>query len=99
MSIAHRENPFRLALGGTSGTGITALANRLSAEWQIPRLGANTIGRTMLASAVLQGLAVNITRVAYTRLFSLSADFLDADVSCILDINLGWPFPLIDKSL
>ena len=46
--------PGLIVVGGFAGTGKTSVSRRLSAELCIPRLGSDTIGRTIKGSAGIQ---------------------------------------------
>ena len=92
MKAARGDRPALIVLGGFAGTGKTTLARRLSAEWGIPTLGSDTIGRTISASEGIKDGAVNAYWIAYDVLFHLSEEFLRSGISVILDLNLGWAF-------
>jgi len=47
--------PLLIAIGGFAGTGKTSMSRRLSRDLSIPRLGSDTIGRTIKGSAGLKG--------------------------------------------
>jgi len=44
------KSPALIIVGGFAGTGKTAISRRLSAELGIPRLGSDTLGRTINTS-------------------------------------------------
>ena len=85
-----RPPPALIVVGGFAGTGKTAISKRLSAEMRIPRLGSDTIGRTIKES---EGIRNGDTYwIAYDVLFRLCEEFLQSDVSVILDLTMGWEF-------
>ena len=53
-------SPALVVIGGFAGTGKTAVSRRLSAELGIPRLGPDTIGRTIKGSV---GIKAGLNRV------------------------------------
>ncbi len=89
---AQRSPAFVIALGGFPGTGKTTVARRLAAELGVPRLEADTLGRTIRASQALIKHTADAQWIAYDVLFRLADEFLQTNASVILDINLGWPF-------
>ena len=84
--------PLLIIIGGFAGTGKSTVSRRLSAELRIPRLGSDTLGRTIKDSAGIRSGNVNATWIAYDVLFRLCEEFLQTDVSVILDLTMGWPF-------
>ena len=81
-----------IIIGGFSGTGKTAISRRLSAELGIPRLGSDTLGRTIRTSIGTHSSRVNAYWIAYEVLFRLCEEFIQAGVSTILDLTMGWEF-------
>ena len=56
MNKDTQKNPSpALIIGGFAGTGKTAVSRRLSAELGIPRLGSDTLGRTIKDSVGSKG--------------------------------------------
>lgn len=86
------EKPFLLILGGPPGAGKTTLSHRLTAQLHIPRLGADTISRTIRASQAYTDQTINTKWLAYDVLFQLCNQFLKAEVSTIVDVNLAGAF-------
>jgi predicted kinase len=86
------RSPNLIVLGGYPGSGKTSLACRLAAEFHYPRLSSDLIGRTIVQSHGLQSPLSNPTWIAYDVVFDLCAEFLQAGVPTILDINMGWSF-------
>jgi predicted kinase len=84
--------PYLVIVGGFAGTGKTAVSRRLAVEFCVPRLGSDTIGRTIAGSEGLQGRDVDSYWIAYDVLFRLCAEFIAAGVSTILDVTMGWEF-------
>ena len=92
-----RENrpgtqPLLIAIGGFAGTGKTTLSRRLSSDLSIPRLGSDTIGRTIKGSSSIRDKEIDAYRVGYEVLFRLCEEFIESGVSVIVDVSLGWPF-------
>ncbi len=83
--------PALIVIGGFAGAGKTAISKRLSAELQIPRLGSDTIGRTIKTSMGSQS-QVNAFWIAYEVLFRLCEEFIQARIPTILDLTMGWEF-------
>ncbi|MDQ5852908.1 MAG: ATP-binding protein [Chloroflexota bacterium] len=81
-----------IVIGGFAGTGKTTLSKRLSAEFGIPRLSSDAIGRTVSRSQGIRDQRVNAIAIAYDVVFDLCAEFLQCGVSAILDVNMGWAF-------
>ncbi len=90
-SIANTMSTL-IVLGGPPGAGKTSLSKRLSIELSIPRLSSDSIGRTIRLSQGIQDGAVNATWIAFDVVFNLCAEFLEAGVSTVLDLNMGWAF-------
>ena len=84
-----RTSPALIIVGGFAGTGKTTVSRRLSAELSIPRLGSDTLGRTIKGSQALNGADVNAYWIAYEVLFRLCEEFIQSGVSTILDLTLG----------
>ncbi len=82
--------PLLIVVGGFAGTGKSVMSRRLSRELCMPRLGSDTIGRTIKNLAEIQGLDVNAYSVGYQVLFRLCEEFVQSGVSAIVDITLGW---------
>lgn len=86
------SSPALIVIGGFAGTGKTTMSKRLATELRLPRLGADTIGRTIRESRGNLGNGANAYWVAYDVLFRLCEEFLCSGVSTIVDITLGWDF-------
>lgn len=91
----NRENqkhpsPALIIIGGFAGSGKTAISRRLSSELSIPRLGSDTIGRTVKNSTGIRN--GDAYRIAYDVLFRLCEEFIQSSVSTILDLTMGWEF-------
>jgi len=84
--------PFLIVFGGAPGTGKTTVSRRLAADRRLPRLGADAIGRTIRTSQALTDPTIDAQWIAHDVLFQLSEELLQAGVSAILDMNLGWAF-------
>jgi predicted kinase len=84
--------PVLIMLGGFAGTGKTVLSRRLSCELSIPRLGSDTIGRTIRTSQGISEGGADAYWMAYDVLFALCEEFLRSGVSTIIDLTLGWAF-------
>ena len=91
-SPQHHLPPALIAIGGFAGSGKTAIARRLAADLRLPRLGSDTIGRTIRVSEGLRGSTVNAQWTAYDVLFRLAEEFIQSGVSTILDLTMGWAF-------
>jgi predicted kinase len=92
VTTTQTRPPALIVIGGFAGTGKSTLSRRLAAELRMPRLGSDSIGRTIRASKALDGHDVNAYWIAYELLFHLADGFLQAGVSTILDLNMGWVF-------
>lgn len=92
MKPPRSDAPTLIVLGGFAGTGKTTLAKRLSSELGFPRLGSDSIGRTIRRSEGLEGATANAYWIAYDVLFALCEEFLRSGVSVIVDTNMGWAF-------
>ena len=86
------QSPSLIVIGGFAGTGKTTVSRILSSELLVPRLGSDTMGRSIKASVDAQSGEIDAYRVAYDLLFRLCEDFLQCRISVILDITLGWEF-------
>jgi predicted kinase len=84
--------PALITVGGFAGSGKTAISRRLSAEFCIPRLGSDTLSRAIKNSAGTRNHDVNASWIAYDLLFSLCEEFVQAGISVILDLTMGWEF-------
>ncbi|MFN8453403.1 MAG: AAA family ATPase [Anaerolineae bacterium] len=84
--------PALIIIGGFAGTGKTAISRRLSVELNFPRLGSDTLGRTIKNSVGIKKGEVDAYWIAYELLFRLSEEFIQAGVSTILDLTMGWEF-------
>ena len=87
-----RLSPALIIIGGFAGTGKTAVSRRLSAELDIPRLGSDTLGRTIKSSVSIKKGEVDAYWIAYEVLFCLCEEFIQTGVSVILDLTMGWEF-------
>jgi predicted kinase len=81
-----------IAVGGFAGTGKSSISRRLSGEFRIPRLGSDTLGRTLKSSLGSRRDEVDAYRLAYDLLFRLGEEFIQSGVSVILDLTMGWEF-------
>lgn len=81
-----------IVIGGFAGSGKSTLSRRLSSELRIPRLGSDTIGRTIRGSRGIREGDVDAYWIAYELLFRLCEEFLQSGVSTILDLSMGWAF-------
>lgn len=86
------HEPLLTVIGGFAGTGKTTVSRRLSRDLSIPRLGSDTIGRTIKGSAGIKGGEVDAFWIAYELLFRLCEEFVQSGVSVVLDLTLGWQF-------
>ena len=87
---SHQPPPALVIIGGFAGTGKTAISRRLSAEFSIPRLGSDTLGRTIKGSAGIKN--GDAYRIGYDVLFRLCEEYVMAGVSTVLDLTMGWEF-------
>lgn len=85
-------SPILVIVGGFAGTGKTAISKRLSTELGIPRLGSDTIGRIIQKGIGTDSTQANAYWIAYEVLFRLCEEFIQANVSTILDLTMGWDF-------
>lgn len=85
-----RRPPALIIIGGFAGAGKTAVSRRLSGDLSIPRLGSDTIGRTVKRSAGIKSDEVNAYWIAYDVLFRLCEEFVASGVSTVLDLTMGW---------
>jgi predicted kinase len=92
VEIARIFSPALIVIGGFAGTGKTEISKRLAIELGIPRLGSDTIGRTIKNSAGIAKGAVKAHWIAYDVLFSLCEEFIQSGVSVVLDLTMGWDF-------
>ena len=92
MDEHEHRSPALIVIGGFAGTGKTAVSRQLSAELGIPRLGSDTLGRTIKESAGIRGAEVHAYWIAYDLLFHLCEEFIQSGVSAILDLTMGWEF-------
>jgi predicted kinase len=81
-----------IVVGGFAGTGKSSISRRLSGEFRIPRLGSDTLGRTLRNSLGSQRGKVDAYRLAYDLLFRLGEEFIQSGASVILDLTMGWEF-------
>ena len=84
------HQPVLILIGGFAGTGKSAISRRLSAELHIPRLGSDTIGRTIKQSEGIKD--GNAYWIAYDVLFALCEEFVQSGTPVLLDITMGWAF-------
>ena len=87
-----RPPPALIVVGGFAGTGKSTISRRLSGEFRIPRLGSDTLGRTLKNSLGSRQSEVDAYRLAYDLLFRLGEEFIQSGVSVILDLTMGWEF-------
>jgi predicted kinase len=92
VTVVQFGPPALIVIGGFAGAGKSTLSRRLATDLRMPRLGSDSIGRTIRASKALDGHDVNAYWIAYEVLFHLADRFLQAGVSTILDLNMGWAF-------
>jgi predicted kinase len=85
-------SPALITVGGFAGTGKTAISKRLSAELGIPRLGSDTLGRTIKKCIGTNSSQVHAYWIAYEVLFHLCEEFIQTGISTILDLTMGWEF-------
>lgn len=85
-------SPALIGIGGFAGSGKTAISRRLSAELHMPMLSAASLGRTIRSTAEAKDVQANAYWMAYEVLFRLCEEFIEASVSTILDLTLGWEF-------
>jgi predicted kinase len=89
--LAEQSNQSVLiVIGGFAGTGKSAISRRLSAELHIPRLGSDTIGRTIKRSEGFKD--GDAYWIAYDVLFALCEAFVRSGTSVVLDMTMGWAF-------
>jgi predicted kinase len=81
-----------IVVGGFAGAGKSSISRRLSGEFHIPRLGSDTLGRTLKNSLGSRRDEVDAYRLAYDLLFCLGEEFIQSGVSAILDLTMGWEF-------
>jgi predicted kinase len=81
-----------IVVGGFAGTGKSTISRRLSGEFRIPRLGSDTLGRTLKNSLGSRQNKVDVYRLAYDLLFRLGEEFIQSGVPVILDLTMGWEF-------
>ena len=89
MEPTRPRRPALIVLGGFAGTGKTTLSRRLAVDLGLPRLGTDTIGRTIRRSEAIKGWDINVQWIAHDVLFRLCEEFLRSGVSTILDMNMG----------
>jgi predicted kinase len=87
-----RPQAALIVVGGFAGTGKSTISRRLSGEFHIPRLGSDTLGRTLKDSLGSQRDEIDAYRLAYDLLFRLGEEFIQSGVSVILDLTMGWEF-------
>ena len=92
MTAEDYNDPALILIGGFAGTGKPTLSRRLSSEFCIPRLGSDTLGRTIRDSEGLRGANIDAYWIAYDLLFALCQEFTVSGVSVILDLTMGWDF-------
>jgi predicted kinase len=81
-----------IVVGGFAGTGKSTISRRLSGEFRMPRLGSDTLGRSLKNSLGSQRDEVDAYRLAYDLLFRLGEEFIQSGVSVVLDLTMGWKF-------
>lgn len=90
MFAERKTQSVLVIIGGFAGTGKSAISRRLSAELHIPRLGSDTIGRTIKRSEGFKD--GNAYWIAYDVLFALCEAFVQSGTPVILDMTMGWAF-------
>lgn len=90
MLAAQKDQSVLIIIGGFAGTGKSAISRRLSAKLHIPRLGSDTIGRTIKRSEGIKD--GNAYWIAYDVLFALCEEFVQLGTPVLLDMTLGWAF-------
>jgi uncharacterized protein len=81
--------PRLIAIGGYPGTGKSTVAQRLSRDLRIPRLGSDPLGRAIKSA---HPDVAEAQRIGFSVLFALAEDFLTSNCSVIVDTNMGWAF-------
>lgn len=83
------RHPALIVIGGFAGTGKTTLCRRLAAELRVPRLGSDTMGRTIRRSEWFDGDGATAYRIGYDVLWRLCEECLQLGVPVIIDTNMG----------
>lgn len=78
-----------IAIGGYPGAGKSTVAQRLSRDLRIPRLGSDVLGRTIRNA---HPDVPEPHRLGFAVLFALVDEFVSSDCSVIVDTNMGWEF-------
>ena len=86
------NQPALIAIGGFPGCGKSTQARLLSAEFGIPCLSSDLIGKTIKQSEGRKNQGIDAYWIAYDVLFAQCRAFLSAGVSVIIDTTMGWAF-------
>jgi predicted kinase len=82
--------PALIVIAGPHGSGKTAVATQLSRDLGIPRLDPDVPRRAIESLEQFKGSHADAMRMGYAVLWRLAGEFLDANLSVIIDVNMGW---------